>query len=1646
MFTMTQTLKALLALSAIALGGCTSLLGDFTYDPNGSGGGGSGPKVEQGDIVVLPVDGLRTSEQGTKATFTIVLVREPTDPVAIALASSNTNEGEVNPSVVLFTKDNYKAPQMVQITGVDDAEPDGSQKYTIVTSPATSEDKTYHTINPIDPEVTNIDDDTAGFTLTPPSGLTTNESGAEAKFTVQLNHAPTADVLIPLSSDNLAEGTVSPTSLMFTSLNWNAPQTVTVTGVDDDAKDGPITYHVVTGMPTSADTNYSSLDPPDAELVNQDNDTAGVVLSGATNLLTFETGMMTSFGLALSSPPTGDVVMGLATSDDTEGTVTPTTMTFTTLNWMAPQVVSVTGVDDTSADGDQPYFVQLSISSSADNDYATLEPPDVPITNVDDDTPGLTLTPTAGLTTGEDLTGATFTVQLKSRPSASVVVDVTSSRVAEGVPTPSRLTFNEKNWNAAQVVAVMGVNDDVADGSQQYVVNVTPNTTDTKDSQYLAVLPGDVMLTNTDDDTAGVKVNPLSGLQTTEAGGTATFTIRLNSKPSADVSIDLSSSNKAEGTVSPSKVTFTTDNWNSLQTVTVKGVDDSMQDGSPFYRVNTNNTVSTDAGYSNLEVDNVQVQNLDNDSAGIRVEPKGVTLSTSEDGTSATFTVVLNSQPAAGTEVSFNLTSSDAGEGTASPGTLKFTGANWNAPQTVTVKGINDDLDDGPQNYRVSFSTITSADSNYAGDKLKPLDVLVTNQDNDTANVNVTGIATLQTTEKNAGTATFQVALASEPTANVVIGLSSNRTSEGTVSPASLTFTNLNWKAPQTVTVTGVDDKVADGPQQYFVIFAPATSNDKLYAGKVPAVANVTVTNLDDDTPGVRVKTPTPFTTSEPSLATTFTVELFSQPTADVTIPISSSRPTEGTVSPASLTFTAANWNAPRTVTVTGVDDKIQDGNQQYKISLGAATSNDTKYKGLFAQDLTVTNNDDDTAKILVSAISGHTNEKNAGSATFTIRLQTQPTADVSVAFTSSDSTEGTVSPSSAVFTAVNWASPQTVTVTGVDDKMQDADQPYQINTAAAVSKDGNYDKMDAEDVAVINDDDDTARITVSKISGNTSESGGTATFTIVLDTQPAADVSLGISSSNRLEGTLSASSVTFTSVNWASPQTITVTGVDDDSTADGNVPYNIVFEAAKSTDKNYDGKQPATLGLQNIDNDTPNIIVSTDRGSTSEDGDSMSFTVVLFSKPKATVTIPISSSDTTEGTVSTPTLTFTTSNWAAKQSVTVTGKDDDAVDGSPSYTVLIGAPTSTDQAYADIDPPDVSLTNFDNDTAGILVTPALGRTSEDGATTTFSIRLRSQPSADVTIPVASSDKTEGTLTVAQVVLTASDWSTPHVVTVHGENDDVADDLQPYTIITGVASSNDANYDKLVVDDVSLFNTDNDTANYGVSAASGHTSETGGTATFTVVLLSEPTDNVSIPISSDNPAEGSLNGVTSVDFTPSNWSKPQTVTVYGVNDDFADGGIEYHIVLGKPTTNDAKYKVKDPNDVLLTNDDDADTASLNVKMPASKLTGEAASAPVVTFEVVLTSKPKGTVTLALASSNETEGIVTDPPSRSLSFDASNWSKAQSVTVQGVDDLILDMDQMFQIKIGPPQSTDANYSTLPAQFVNLTNVDDELPLP
>ena len=617
-----------------------------------------------------------------------------------------------------------------------------------------------------------------------------------------------------------------------------------------------------------------------------------------------------------------------------------------------------------------------------------------------------------------------------------------------------------------------GADDILDDGDVAYTIVTTATSADTI---YQGITVADVAVTNTDNDASGITVTPTAGLTTTEAGGTATFTVVLTTQPTADVSIALSSSDASEGTVSPAGLTFTSVNWNVAQTVTVTGADDALDDGDVAYTILTAAATSADVIYNGINAADVAVTNTDNDGSGITVSPIAG-LTTTEAGGSATFTVVLTSQPTA--SVTIGLSSSNTAEGTVAPASVTFTNLNWNVAQTVTVTGVDDPLDDGNVAYSIVTAAATSGDAIYNG--FNANDVAVTNTDNDASGITVTPTSGLTTTEAG-GTATFTVVLTSKPTADVSIALSSGDATEGTVAPASVTFTSVNWNTAQTVTVTGAEDTLDDGDVAYSIVTAAATSADTIYNGI--NAADVGVTNTDNDAAGITVTPTSGLTTTEAGGTATFTVVLTTQPTADVTIGLSTSDTTEGTVAPASVTFTSANWNTPRTVTVTGADDVLDDGNVAYSIVTAAANSTDVIYNGINANDVAVTNTDNDAAGITVSPTSGLITTEAGGTATFTIVLNSQPTGDVVIALSSSDTTEGTVSPESLAFTGVvrftgvNWNTPVTITVTGVDDVLDDGDVAYSIVTAAATSTDVVYNGINAADVAVTNTDNDASGI-----------------------------------------------------------------------------------------------------------------------------------------------------------------------------------------------------------------------------------------------------------------------------------------------------------------------------------------------------------------------------------------------------------------------------------------------------------------------------------------------------------------------------------------------------------------------------------------
>ncbi|MEG4058629.1 MULTISPECIES: FG-GAP-like repeat-containing protein, partial [unclassified Microcoleus] len=382
------------------------------------------------------------------------------------------------------------------------------------------------------------------------------------------------------------------------------------------------------------------------------------------------------------------------------------------------------------------------------------------------------------------------------------------------------------------------------------------------------------------DDTAGISVNPDSGLSTTEAGGTATFTVQLNSEPTANVTVGLSSSNVTEGTVSTPSLTFTPANWSAPQTVTVTGVDDNIADGTQTYTIFTEAAVSTDSNYSNFNPADVSVTNSDNETAGITVNPTAG-LTTTEAGGTANLSVVLNTQPTA--PVTVALSSSNPAEGTVSTNTLSFTPNNWNQAQTVTVTGVGDNIADGDIAYTIVTEAAVSTDSNY--NNFNPSDVSVTNSDSDTVGVTVNPTST--TAAEGGATESYTLQLNSQPTAQVTVSFDGGNQISAI---APITFDSTNWNIAQTVTVTAADDTVVEGTHTGTISHA-VTSTDGKYSGI--AIGPVTVAITDNDTP-----TPTPTPTPTSPTPTPTPTPTSPTPTPTPTSPTPTPTPTPPTPTP----------------------------------------------------------------------------------------------------------------------------------------------------------------------------------------------------------------------------------------------------------------------------------------------------------------------------------------------------------------------------------------------------------------------------------------------------------------------------------------------------------------------------------------------------------------------------------------------------------------------------------------------------------------------------------------------------------------------------------------------------------------------------
>ena len=223
-----------------------------------------------------------------------------------------------------------------------------------------------------------------------------------------------------------------------------------------------------------------------------------------------------------------------------------------------------------------------------------------------------------------------------------------------------------------------------------------------------------------------------------------------------------------------------------------------------------------------------------------------------------------------------------------------------------------------------------------------------------------------------------------------------------------------------------------------------------------------------------------------------------------------------------------------------------------------------------------------------------------------------------------------------------------------------------------------------------------------------------------------------------------------------------------------------------------------------------------------------------------------------------------------------------------------------------------------------------------------------------------------------------------------------------------------------------------------IAAANLRTSEDGQTAIFSIGLKSQPTANVTIPISSSVPTAG-IPSVSSVTFTPANWNLPQSVTVRGVADSTRPEPPErYKIVTGKPVTRDAAYRALSAAsvaDVSLVNIDSKALVVVNpVNLPTTSLVTDE-SGKTATMRVKLNLQPTANVVVRLAVSNTAEARLS---TTRLTFTPANWNTFQSVTVTGLNDNVVDGDKAYAVRVLPAVSTDKRFSGLDGADVNFVN--------
>ena len=494
------------------------------------------------------------------------------------------------------------------------------------------------------------------------------EGGDAGSYTVALATDPGGVVTVTPSSSDPGAVAVSG-ALTLTSTNWNEPQTVTVSAVDDGdrADESVVVTHAVVGYPGVSSAPDVAVTVADDD-EDEDEDDAAVgnpALVASADSLVLTEGGEGSYTLVLVERPTNEVTVSITAVGGAALDVSPPSLTFGVGDWDRPQSVTVAALEDDDGADESGSLTH----SAAGGGYEGVGA-EVAVTVTDDDEASLAVSETSlSLDEGGS---ASYTVALATRPPSAVTVEIAVSGGAGVELSASSLTFTPSNWSEAQTVTVSAnEDDDAADGTGTLRHAASGGGYDA-----VAVEVG-VSVSDNDEPALNVSAASLS----LDEGGSASYEVALATRPPSAVTVEIAASGGAGVGLSASSLTFGADDWDAPQSVTVTALEDD--DGVDESGSLTHS--ATGGGYEGVSAE-VAVSVSDDDEPSLAVSETSLSL---DEGGSASYAVALATRPPSAVTVEI-AASGGAGVGL-SASSLTFTPSSWSEAQTVTVSANKDD-------------------------------------------------------------------------------------------------------------------------------------------------------------------------------------------------------------------------------------------------------------------------------------------------------------------------------------------------------------------------------------------------------------------------------------------------------------------------------------------------------------------------------------------------------------------------------------------------------------------------------------------------------------------------------------------------------------------------------------------------------------------------------------------------------------------------------------------------------------------------------------------------------------------------------------------------------------------------------------------